>query len=50
MGRARKRGEKKCIQGFVRKHDGKDHMEEPHNESTDDVKMYLTVTGLEGVA
>ena len=43
-------GEKRnAYRVFVRKHEGKDHMEDPHNESMDDIKMCLTETGLEDV-
>jgi uncharacterized protein YneR len=42
-------GEEKFIQGFCRKHEGKEPKEDPHTESIDDIKMYLTETGLKGV-
>jgi hypothetical protein len=36
-------GEKRnACRVLVRKHEGKDHMEDPHNKSMDDIKMYLT--------
>jgi len=42
-------GKRNAYRVFVRKHEGKDHTEDPHNESMDDIKMYLTETVLEVV-
>lgn len=44
MGRACMAEKRNAYRVFVRKHEGRDH-----TERTDNIKTYLTETGLEGV-